>query len=284
MPNKVQSTNPDFGITFGECIEGYAVPPGKSCGVAVILTPSREGPLSGSIKISETGFDALNVQSQITGAGGLPALSADQGSYHHFDTLTVRDHSDPNTFTVSNVGLAPAWVTSVSIQGANPKDFKVVKTQCLNAVLEISAGCTLDVAFAPQEAGHRSATVVVGTDTGQYTSVLVDGDAHYTPTILAGATDVVAGNEIGVGGSGFAPKTTVTLLWADGYGQRTTVQTDNGGNFLISMLVRGNERPGDRLLVAQTPGTGTEPASVVLRVIGRPLDDPDAASPDWPGS
>jgi Tol biopolymer transport system component len=284
VPSKVQSTNPDFGITFGECIEGYAVPPGKSCGVAVILTPSREGALNGSIKISEAGFDALNVQSRITGAGGLPALAADQGSYHHFDTLTVGESSDANTFTVSNVSLVPAWVTSVSVQGANPKDFKVVKTKCRNAVLEISAGCALDVAFAPQEAGHRSATVVVGTDTGQYTSVLVDGDAHYTPTIQAGALDVVAGKEIGVGGSGFAPKATVTLLWADGSGRRTTVQTDKDGNFLISMLVAGNERPGDRVLVAQTPGTGTDPASVVLRVIARPADDFDAASPDWPGA
>ena len=47
VPSKVQSTNPQFGITFGECTEGYAVPPGGSCGVAVILTPSVEGPISG---------------------------------------------------------------------------------------------------------------------------------------------------------------------------------------------------------------------------------------------
>ena len=47
VPSKVQSTNPDFGITFGECVEGYAVPPGKSCGVAVILTPSVEGRSAG---------------------------------------------------------------------------------------------------------------------------------------------------------------------------------------------------------------------------------------------
>ena len=74
--------------------------------------------------------------------------------------------------------------------------------------------------------------------------------------------DVVAGDEIGVGGAGFAPNATITLLWADGAGQRTTVLADKSGNFLISMPVAGNERPGDRLLVAQTPGTGTDPASV----------------------
>ena len=284
VPNKVSSTNPQFGITFGECTEGYAVPPGKSCGVAVILTPSVEGPISGAIKIAETGFGALNVQSKITGAGGLPALSADQGSYHHFDTLVVGQSSEANTFTVSNVSLVPANVTNVAIRGANPKDFKIVKSKCRGAVLQISAGCTVDVAFAPKEAGHRSATVVVSTDTGQYTSVLVDGDSHYTPTVQAAATDVVAGNQIGVGGGGFAPNATITLMWADGSGERTTVQTDAAGNFLISMQIAANERPGDRLLVAQTPGTGTDPASVVLRVISHPVDEFDASSPGWPGA
>ncbi len=223
------------------------------------------------------------MQSRITGAGGLPALTADQASYHHYDTLKVGEVSEVNSFTVSNVSLVQAVITGVAIGGANPKDFKLVRTKCRGAVLEIGAGCTVDIAFAPRAAGHRSATVVVSTDTGQYTSFLVDGDAHYTPTIGAGALDVIAGHEVGVGGSGFAPKATVTLLWADGSGQRTTLETDKAGNFLISMKVAGNERPGDRVLVAQTPGTGTDPASLVLRVIAMPVDEMDAASPDWPG-
>ncbi|MEP7202528.1 MAG: choice-of-anchor D domain-containing protein [Ilumatobacteraceae bacterium] len=284
VPSKVESTNPQFGITFGECIEGYAVPPGGSCGVAVILTPSAEGPLNGLIKISESGFGALNIESKLGGAGGLPALSADQGSYHHFETLTVGDNSDTSQFTISNVSLVPAWVTNVAILGANPKDFRIVAAKCRNAVLEIAAGCTVDVAFTPKEAGHRSATVVVVTDTGQYTSVLVDGDSHYTPAIQSAANDVLVGDQIGIGGSGFAPNATVTLLWADGAGQRTTVQTDKSGAFLLSMPVAGNERPGDRLLVAQTPGTGSDPASVVLRVIAKPVEEIDASSPDWPGA
>ena len=284
VPNKVESTNPQFGITFGECIDGYAVPPGGSCAVAVILTPNSEGPLSGAIKISETGFGALNVQSKITGAGGLPALVADRPSYFHFDMRKVGETSAPDTFTISNASLVPAWVTTVAVQGANPKDFQVGKTTCRNAVLQIAAGCTVDVAFTPKEAGHRSATIVVGTDSGQYTSVLVDGDSHYTPTVVAAANDVVAGKEIGIGGAGFAPGATITLLWADGAGERSTVLADKAGNFLISMQVAGNERPGDRLLVAQTPGTGTDPASLVLRVIARPVEEVDAASPDWPGN
>ena len=150
----------------------------------------------------------------------------------------------------------PAWVTAVSIQGANPKDFRVVKSKCRNAVLEISSGCTVDVAFAPKGAGHRSATLVVSTDTGQYTSVLVDGDAHYTPTIQAAGTDVVAGDQIGVGGSGFAPDATITLLWADGAGRRTTVQADKAGNFLLSMLVAAIGESELSVIPNKGPGSG----------------------------
>ena len=188
-----------------------------------------------------------------------------------------------NSFTISNASLVPALINNVSIRGANPKDFKFTRSTCRGATLEISASCTVGVAFVPKEAGHRSATVVVSTDSGQYTSVLVDGDAHYTPTIQAGATDVVAGTEVGIGGSGFAPNATVTLLWADGAGRRTAVQTDSSGNFLVSMLVAANDRAGDRLLVAETPDTGTEAASVALRVIARATEEFDASSPQWPG-
>jgi len=50
------------------------------------------------------------------------------------------------------------------------------------------------------------------------------------------------------------------------------------------MKVAANERPGDRILVAQTPGTGTDPATLVLRITAPPVDELDAASPDWPGA
>jgi Tol biopolymer transport system component len=282
VPNKVQSSNPDFGITFGKCTEGYAIPPGGHCGVAVILTPTVDGPESSLIKISEVGFGALSVQSTFTGAGGFPTLNSDQDGFHKYELLKVGETSEANTFTVTNVSLLPTTVASVTLQGANPKDFKITKNKCRGAVLDIIAACTIDVAFTPTDTGQRSATIVVNADGGYYTSISLSGAAHYAPTIGANASDVLAGTEIGIGGSGFAPNALVTLLWADGGGQRTTVQTDKAGSFVISMPVAANERPGDRQLVAQTPGTGTDPASVVLRVTSRPVEDFDAASPEWP--
>jgi Tol biopolymer transport system component len=291
VPSKVESTNRDFAITFGACVDGYAIPPGGRCEVNVILTPSKEGALSSQIKIS----GALSVESKFTGAGGLPALRSDpnQNGFHHFDALKVGESSTPNTFTISGSGATT--ITSVALQGANPTDFKIAKTNCRGATLDITAGCNVDVTFTPQAAGRRSATVIVSAEYGtvdaagvatsytSYTSMTVDGSAKYAPTLEATATDVQAGGQIGLGGSGFAPKSTVTLLWADGAGGTATVQTDANGHFLMIMPVAANERPGDRTLVAQTPGTGSDPALVLLRVTSPPVEEFDASSPEWPG-
>ena len=187
-PTRSRRPTRDFGITFGECVDGYAVPPGGSCALAVILTPSVEGRLSGAIKISETGFGALNVQSQITGAGGLPALSADQASYHHFETLTGRrDQRGQHVHDLQRQPRPRLRHQHLACRAPTRRTSRSSGRSAATSTSTISAGCTVDVAFTPKEAGHRSATLVVGTDTGQYTSVLVDGDAHYTPTIQAGA-------------------------------------------------------------------------------------------------
>jgi Tol biopolymer transport system component len=295
VPSKVESSNRDFAITFGACVDGYAIPPGGRCDVNVILTPGpgKVGPLSSVIKVSESGFGALSVESKFTGASGTPALRSDQKGYHHFDAMKVGESSTPNTFTIS--GNAATTITSVALQGANPKDFKIGKTNCRGATLDITAGCTIDVTFTPQAAGRLSATIIVSAEFGSvdaagvatsftsYTSISVDGSAKYAPTLEATATDVQAGGQIGLGGGGFAPKSTVTLLWADGAGGTSTVQTDANGKFLMIMPVAANERPGDRTLVAQTPGTGSDPASVLVRVTAQPVEELDASSPEWPG-
>jgi len=50
------------------------------------------------------------------------------------------------------------------------------------------------------------------------------------------------------------------------------------------MLVAANERPGDRVLVAQTPGSGSDSTSLVLRVKPRPAEEIDPSAAAWPGA
>ena len=74
----------------------------------------------------------------------------------------------------------------------------------------------------------------------------VSGDAE----LALAAPEVRAGDDIGLGGNGFRPLSTVVLTWADGRGDPMTVTTDAQGNFLALFPTRQTDRAGERTLVA----------------------------------
>ena len=44
----------------------------------------------------------------------------------------------------------------------------------------------------------------------------------------------------------------MTLVWSDGTGGSFTATTNRDGAFLASFILRANERPGQRTLIAKT--------------------------------
>jgi Tol biopolymer transport system component len=278
LPAVVVSSNPQFVVTGGSCQTGAPVPPGGSCRVQVMLSPTELGPLTGTLTVSEFGFSGASVQSSLFGAGGDAVLDpspagADMG------TLIVGQPSQPVSFNITNVGFGPTSVASLSVRGDHPKDFKVVSSGCAGATLAIGKPCSVDVVFTPTAAGHRTATIVAATPEGFYTTILVNGDGRYAPTMAASAGTVVAGSRIAVVGTGFAPNAAVLLQWADGTGLRAVVTTDKNGNFLELLLVPVGERTGVRQLVAQV-GTG-ESSTLDIEVQRSAVRRPSAGN--WPG-
>jgi uncharacterized protein YkwD len=72
----------------------------------------------------------------------------------------------PQSFTVTNVGDAAMAITSTSIQGADAPDFLLGADTCLTATLAPAATCVVQVAFKPVTEGAKTATLVLGSDTG----------------------------------------------------------------------------------------------------------------------
>ena len=68
--------------------------------------------------------------------------------------------SPATTFTLANNSASAVSAVSISIAGTNPADFAVVSTNC-GTTLNASSTCTINVAYAPQAAGSRSATLTV---------------------------------------------------------------------------------------------------------------------------
>jgi Tol biopolymer transport system component len=269
VPNAVLVDNTDYLISGGTCVDqrGVAVPPGGACTVNLMLMPSKPGPSSATLTVAEGGFGATLITSQLTGNGGDPTLAPSPGGADA-SSLVVGARGEPMTFTMTNVAFNPVKVKSVRLAGSNPGDFTLGDNTCRNKKLDAAATCTIDVLFTPTGAGRRTATVVVTSDDGSYSTMLVSGDAHYEPKLAVTTTTLVAPARLVVIGAGFAPNAQVTLAWSDGFGHPLTVTTDAQGGLLAVFIVRPTDRAGNRTLVAQT--TDGQFASAAVHVVVPP--------------
>ena len=269
MPSTVTTDNPDFRITGGTCQLQLPVPPGQGCSVEVVLRPRAPGAVLGTLTVSEAFVGGASVTTPLSGTGGEPALEPTPSGLD-FDATAVGVQSTPRSADIANIGFGPAAVTSIEVTGLNPDDFVVTDDSCIGFALNPGSTCALEVAFAPTEAGLRTATVLVGTAAGQFTAVLVAAEGTRVPDLDVADDKVRAGNDIGLGGAGFRPSSPVTVSWADGRGASLTLTTSAEGSFLAWFPTSGNERSGDRVLVAQSADGA---ATAEMRITRRPASD-----------
>ncbi|MEN9645508.1 MAG: hypothetical protein RL238_2177 [Actinomycetota bacterium] len=253
IPHTVEVDNPDFLISGGTCVDqvDVPVPPGGVCTVNLMLMPFAAGRTEGTLKVAEAGFGAMEMTSELTGFGGEPALAPSPGGAEAHP-MVVGGRDEPMVFSIYNVAFNPVRVRSVKIQGSDPGDFVVGNDECSGRTVPAAETCNLEIVFTPTSAGLRTASVVVSTVDGSYTTMLVSGEAHYEPKLAVSNTVAVAPSRLTVVGAGFAPNTPVTVSWADGSGRPVTAVTDALGGLLVEFTLRPNDRPGPRTLVAQT--------------------------------
>ena len=266
VPGLVSSDNPEFAITGGTCQLGVPVPPGGSCNVEVVLTPVAPGLRSGQLTVTENVLGGTSVRSPLLGAGGDPALVPTFSGLDFPATVVGRTSVSLST-DVANIGFGPALVAAVTVSGDHPDDFLITGNGCAAGPVNPGATCSIDIAFTPTEAGHRTATVNVFTEFGQYTSVLVNGGSTRTARLETADDEVRAGDDVGLGGSGFRPAAEVVISWADGRGGSIVVRADRDGNFLALLPTRVVEPNGERILVAQS---GDQAAKATIEVLRNP--------------
>lgn len=156
------TSNPS-GINCGtDCTEPY------SGGTAVTLSAvAAAGSVfsgwSGS-GCSGTGTCAVTMTTNTTVTATFtlspPDISVAPVSYN-FGSYIVGQSSSPQTFTVTNSGGANLSIGTVSIGGGNLSDFVKVGDTCTGLALQRNNSCTLQVSFAPQSAGSKTASVSI---------------------------------------------------------------------------------------------------------------------------
>jgi hypothetical protein len=64
--------------------------------------------------------------------------------------------SDPKIVTLKNISSVSLTLTSVSLNGTNPRDFRLDSLSCEGSVLPPGCSCTVHIFFTPKEIGLRS--------------------------------------------------------------------------------------------------------------------------------
>ena len=81
-----------------------------------------------------------------------------------FGDVIVGSSSVPQTFTVTNTGLANLNIGSVSIKGINYSDFIKQNDNCSKKIVVPSGNCTVQVVFSPESAGSKTAILRIPTN------------------------------------------------------------------------------------------------------------------------
>jgi hypothetical protein len=249
------------------CALGAPVPPGGDCTVRLTFTPNAPGPVSATLTVAEEGFQAVSVSSTVRGAGGDPTLrttpaGADLG------VTDVGRTSGEFLFDVQNIGLVPTSISRIELAGANPGDFAINSETCTRRALNPRASCSVGVTFTPTTSGRRTALVQMVTPFGQYTSVVAAGEGRYSPVVVLGSAEVMAGRDLIVAGEGFPPGSPVSILFGDDASSVRTFTTGADGRFWVDVPIDRSQRGGVRPLVVQA-ADGTV-ATTTVEVIEEP--------------
>jgi len=139
---------------------GSSVSPGAKCTLSVVFDPKGIGTTNGLLSISDSASSKPQVI-ELSGVGTVISLAP---TSLNFGTQKVGTKSSPQGVTVANTGSTTVSVTSVTITGANSKDYS--QTNTCGQQIGPGGTCTVSVTFAPTKTGTRTALAQINDNGG----------------------------------------------------------------------------------------------------------------------
>lgn len=119
----------------------------------------------------------------------------------HFSAQVVGTSSPSQTIKLTNIGMAPLFVSGVAISGVNSIDFQQQNNCSVNTPLISGAACTITVTFTPTFGGDRTAVLVVSDNSfGSSQTVALTGTGQpvddFSISVTPASLSVVAGSSV----------------------------------------------------------------------------------------
>jgi len=267
----------DFLILSQTC--GFnTISPGTNCFVVIAFAPTTTGPEQATLVFTDnaTGSPRLVPLSGI-GTPPAPVVCLSTSGPLVFPSQLVTTTGAVQTVTILNCGSTNLNVASISVSGFGSNDFVVTST-CTNGSIASSDSCVINVAFAPQAAGTRQATLTVTDDAaGGPTTLLLQGvGVAQAPAICFNSNPVNFGT---------------VFVGTTGSVQSVIITNCGTAPLVISSVVPSGADPGDFLTNSSSCATvavgGTcaiqvtfAPAASGIRTAVLTINDNTAGSPD----
>jgi hypothetical protein len=245
------------------------VPPGGTCTVNLMLMPSIAGPVTGTLTVSEAGFDAVSITSQISGLGGDPSTGCHaRRRLRRFDWSSAT-RGEPMPFSLYNVAFNPVKHRATSRAGLAPDDFQINLDECSGDHARCRAPRATCRCCSPhrRRPPHRQRG-------GRHRRRRVRHHPRqrrrsYDPKLAVSSTTIMAGSRLTLAGAGFAAtRPGHDLLGRRRWHARHRAHQRGTACWRPPFVVRPNRsRPVLARFVAQTADGHTATADVV--VVGR---------------
>jgi hypothetical protein len=221
--------------------------PGQSCTVLVRFRPAGGGDRTGSVSV-RTNAPGSPHSVGCTGTGVTAPLLVPEPANFDFGLQPVGTTGGTRTVWFTNDGVADLHMASITVGGADPADFMVESSStCLASPIPPEGRCAVEVRFAPNALGARSAVLRLESDaSGSPHTVPFAGFGVPTPALTVTPTVLGFGSQP-VGSTSGAGTVTVT-----NNGQapmELTTMTTIGGDAADFAVVGGTCGPGPALTV-----------------------------------
>jgi len=247
------------------------LPTGSHCDIAVQITPASTGTRRGTLTLASNAPDSP-LQATLTGTGSSTApvaeLAWSPATGLQFPDTEAGTQSDTQSLDLINQGTAPATLGAATLGGSQSAEFLIVNNGCsTGTTLDVGAGCTIQIAFAPSAAGSRTGTLSIASNANAPEAPLLGtGVAPAQPSIT------------------LSPAAMVLVPANDGSLQPQALTIRNEGAGVLEVLAVS----GTTEIEIQVPGTDTasctdipftlEPGASCTVVVAAAVDGPVRAT------
>jgi HYDIN/CFA65/VesB-like, Ig-like domain len=157
-----------FRLLHEDCT-GVPLGPSASCTAQVRFQPESSGAKVATLTL--VGDQGQPFQMNLTGDGVDPQVSLTPDDYD-FGRQAVGSSSAGQRFELSNDGASPMRLSGASIIGPDADQFRLSADDCTDVTLPTGGRCAVQVRFAPDAKGTRSARLRITGDDGSQTASL----------------------------------------------------------------------------------------------------------------